>query len=90
MWKIRFLGVAGRTVHCTNANPSSPTHRNEFLDLEKKLEVESWLENNMSVDSLDNSDNEFEDEIEEEEEDDNLEYFDTFPTIEELGYCEWL
>ncbi|GJV55316.1 hypothetical protein Tco_1456321 [Tanacetum coccineum] len=32
---------------------------------------------------------ESEDETEEEEEDD-LEYFDTFPTIEELGYHEWL
>ncbi|GJT92478.1 hypothetical protein Tco_1081323 [Tanacetum coccineum] len=34
---------------------------------------------------------EVEEELEEEkEEDDDLEYFDTFPTIEELGYHEWL
>ncbi|GKA38128.1 MAK10-like protein [Tanacetum coccineum] len=32
---------------------------------------------------------EFEEEIEEEEEED-VEYFDTFPTLEELGYHEWL
>ncbi|GJW41246.1 hypothetical protein Tco_0067091 [Tanacetum coccineum] len=78
-----------------NANPSSPTHSNEFLGLEKKLEVESWLENSRSVNSLVSSDNELEDEIEgveeeEEEEEDNLEYFDIFPTMEELGYHEWL
>ncbi|GJR53932.1 hypothetical protein Tco_1404453 [Tanacetum coccineum] len=69
-----------------NANTSSPTHSNEFLGLEKKLEVESWLENSRSVDSLVSSDNELKDEIEEveEEEDDDLEYFDIFPTMEEL------
>ncbi|GKD46054.1 hypothetical protein Tco_1270699 [Tanacetum coccineum] len=80
-----------------NANPSSPTHSNEFLGLEKKLEVESWLVNSRSVDSLASSDNELEDEIEgveeeeeEKEEEDDLEYFDIFPTMEELGYHEWL
>ncbi|GJT89820.1 hypothetical protein Tco_1078665 [Tanacetum coccineum] len=78
----------------TNANPSSPTHSNEFLGLEKKLEVESWLENSRSVDSLVSSHNELEDEIEgveeQVEEEDDLEYFDIFPTMEELGYHEWL
>ncbi|GJX48144.1 hypothetical protein Tco_0273334 [Tanacetum coccineum] len=40
------------------------------------------------------SDNELEDEIEgveeEEEEEEDLEYFDIFPTMEELGYHKWL
>ncbi|GJW87036.1 hypothetical protein Tco_0162376, partial [Tanacetum coccineum] len=38
------------------------------------------------------SDNEFEEEIEEEEEEeeDDLEYFDSFPTMEKLGYHECL
>ncbi|GJT44608.1 hypothetical protein Tco_0953323, partial [Tanacetum coccineum] len=68
-----------------NANPSSPTHSNEFLGLEKKLEVESWLENSRSVDSLVSSDDELEEvEEEEEEEDDDLEYLDIFPTMKEL------
>ncbi|GJT79774.1 hypothetical protein Tco_1054116 [Tanacetum coccineum] len=35
------------------------------------------------------SEDEFEEEIEEKEEED-IEYFDTFPTLEELGYHEWL
>ncbi|GJU19263.1 hypothetical protein Tco_1152605 [Tanacetum coccineum] len=77
-----------------NENPSSPTHSNEFLILEKKLEVESWLENSRSVDSLVSSDNELEDEIEgveeEEEKEDDLKYFDIFTTIEELGYHDCL
>ncbi|GJU83303.1 hypothetical protein Tco_1285668 [Tanacetum coccineum] len=33
---------------------------------------------------------EIKEEEEEEEEEDDLEYFDTFPTIEELGYHGWL
>nr|GEW74691.1 hypothetical protein [Tanacetum cinerariifolium] len=74
-----------------NAIPSSPTHSNEFLGLEKKLEVESWLENSRSVDSLVSSNNELEHEIKEVEEEevkeeDDLEYFDIFRIMEELGY----
>ncbi|GKE39155.1 hypothetical protein Tco_1462560 [Tanacetum coccineum] len=68
-----------------NVNPSSLSLWNEFSHLEKKIEIKLWLENNGSVDSLVSSDNEFEEEIEEEEkEEDDLEYFDTFLTIEEL------
>ncbi|GJY25391.1 protein kinase-like domain, concanavalin A-like lectin/glucanase domain protein [Tanacetum coccineum] len=59
-----------------NANPSSSTPNSEFLDPKKKLEIESWLEDSKIVDPLVNSD--------------NVEYFDTFPTLEELGYHEWL
>nr|GEZ43048.1 protein kinase-like domain, concanavalin A-like lectin/glucanase domain protein [Tanacetum cinerariifolium] len=55
------------------------------LTLRKKIEVELWLENNGSVDSLVSLENEFE-----EKEEDDLEYFDTFPTIEELGYHKCL
>ncbi|GJT27383.1 hypothetical protein Tco_0907658 [Tanacetum coccineum] len=78
-----------------NANPSSPTPNSEFLEPKKKLEVESWIEDSKNVDPLVSSDYEFEDKIEEvkeeeEEEKDDLEYFDTFPTMEELGYHEWL
>ncbi|GJW63027.1 hypothetical protein Tco_0114911, partial [Tanacetum coccineum] len=82
----------GKSCDGENANTSSPTHSNEFLDLEKKLEFESWLENSRSVDSLVSSDNELEDEIAEvkEEEEEDLEYFDILPTMKELGYHEWL
>ncbi|GJV94814.1 hypothetical protein Tco_1546391 [Tanacetum coccineum] len=75
-----------------DVNPSSLAFRNELSHLEKKMEIDLWLENNGSVDSLVSLDNEFEEEIEikEEEEEDDLEYFDTFPTIEELGFHEWL
>ncbi|GKA33487.1 hypothetical protein Tco_0719916 [Tanacetum coccineum] len=75
-----------------NANPSSPTPSCGFLDPKKKLEVESWIENSMNVDLLADSNSEFEEEIkeEEEEEEDDLEYFDTFPNMEVLGYHEWL
>ncbi|GJT54383.1 hypothetical protein Tco_0989437 [Tanacetum coccineum] len=71
-----------------NVNPSSLTPSCEFLDPKKKLEVESWIENSTNVDLLADSDSEFEEEIEEEEkeEEDDLEYFDTFPNMEELGY----
>ncbi|GKF64130.1 hypothetical protein Tco_0187578, partial [Tanacetum coccineum] len=40
------------------------------------------------VDEVDEESEESEREVEEEE--DDLEYFDTFPTIEKLGYHEWL
>nr|GEU51125.1 hypothetical protein [Tanacetum cinerariifolium] len=52
------------------------------------MEVELWLENNRSVDSLVSSDIEVEEEIKEDEEgeEDDLEYFDTFPSIELLRH----
>ncbi|GJR44798.1 protein kinase-like domain, concanavalin A-like lectin/glucanase domain protein [Tanacetum coccineum] len=59
-----------------NANPTSFTPNSEFLDHKKKLEIESWLEDRKIVDPLVSSD--------------NVEYFDTFPTLEELVYQEWL
>ncbi|GKE86417.1 hypothetical protein Tco_1560159, partial [Tanacetum coccineum] len=48
----------------------------EFLDLKEKKEIESWLEDSRIVDSLDGLN--------------EIEYFDTFPTLEELEYHEWL
>ncbi|GJZ68001.1 protein kinase-like domain, concanavalin A-like lectin/glucanase domain protein [Tanacetum coccineum] len=48
----------------------------EFLDPKKKKKNKSWLEDSRIVDSLDGSD--------------EIEYFDTFPTLEELEYHEWL
>ncbi|GKB15447.1 hypothetical protein Tco_0849370 [Tanacetum coccineum] len=59
-----------------NANPSCSTSNREFLDPKKKREIESWLEDNRIIDSLDGSD--------------EIEYFDAFPTLEELEYHEWL
>ncbi|GJV43206.1 hypothetical protein Tco_1427742 [Tanacetum coccineum] len=59
-----------------NANPSCSTSNREFLDLKKKKETESWLEDSKIVDSLDGSD--------------EIECFDTFPTLEELEYHKWL
>ncbi|GJS05122.1 hypothetical protein Tco_0321630 [Tanacetum coccineum] len=58
-----------------NANPSCSTSNRELLDPEKKKEIKSWLEDSRIVDSLDGSD--------------KIEYFDTFPTLEELEYHEW-
>ncbi|GKA42834.1 putative reverse transcriptase domain-containing protein [Tanacetum coccineum] len=48
----------------------------EFHDPKKQIEIESWLEDSRIVDSLVGSD--------------EIEYFDTFPTLEELEYHEWL
>nr|GEY42168.1 hypothetical protein [Tanacetum cinerariifolium] len=59
-----------------NENPSSSTPNCEFFDPKKKLEIESWLEDGKIVNPLVSSD--------------DVEYFDTFPTLEELGYHEWL
>ncbi|GJX66167.1 hypothetical protein Tco_0300510 [Tanacetum coccineum] len=59
-----------------NANPSSYTSDSEFLDPKKKIEIESWLGDSKIVDSLVGLD--------------EIEYFDTFPTLEELEYHEWL
>ncbi|GKD09799.1 hypothetical protein Tco_1189484, partial [Tanacetum coccineum] len=59
-----------------NANPSSYSSNSEFLDLKKKIEIESWLGDSKIVDSLVGLD--------------EIEYFDTFPTLEELEYHEWL
>ncbi|GJZ46351.1 hypothetical protein Tco_0593947 [Tanacetum coccineum] len=46
------------------------------------------LDDTKGVDEVDEESKESEREVEEEK--DDLEYFDTFPTIEELGYHEWL
>ncbi|GJS58072.1 hypothetical protein Tco_0652856 [Tanacetum coccineum] len=59
-----------------NANPSSSTPNSELLDPKKRLEIELWLEDSKIVDPLVCSD--------------NVEYFDTFPTLEELGYHKCL
>ncbi|GJX29632.1 protein kinase-like domain, concanavalin A-like lectin/glucanase domain protein [Tanacetum coccineum] len=59
-----------------DANPSYSTSNREFLDPKKKIEIESWLEDSRIVDPLAGSD--------------ELEYFDTFLTLEELEYHEWL
>ncbi|GJX79189.1 probable protein phosphatase 2C 60 [Tanacetum coccineum] len=59
-----------------NANLSSSTPNSEFLDPKKKLEIKSWLEDCKIIDPLVSSD--------------DTEYFDTFPTLEELGYHKWL
>ncbi|GKB27249.1 hypothetical protein Tco_0866650 [Tanacetum coccineum] len=59
-----------------NANPSCSTYNREFLDPKKMKEIESWLGDSRIVDSLDGSN--------------EIEYFDTFPIMEELEYHEWL
>ncbi|GJU28234.1 hypothetical protein Tco_1166855 [Tanacetum coccineum] len=59
-----------------SANPSCSISNREFLDPKKKKEIESRLGDSRIVDSLDGSN--------------KIEYFDTFPTIEELEYHEWL
>ncbi|GJR00575.1 hypothetical protein Tco_0523559 [Tanacetum coccineum] len=70
-----------------NMNPSSFTPISEFLDPMKKLEIKLWLEDSRSVDPFVSMDDEIEKQKEEEE---DVEYFDTFPTTEELEYHEWL
>ncbi|GJS80420.1 protein kinase-like domain, concanavalin A-like lectin/glucanase domain protein [Tanacetum coccineum] len=59
-----------------NANPSCSTSNREFLDPKKKKEIKSWLRDSRIVASLGGSN--------------EIEYFDTFPTLEELEYHEWL
>ncbi|GKE18999.1 hypothetical protein Tco_1426576 [Tanacetum coccineum] len=59
-----------------SANPSCSTYNREFLDPKKIKEIESWLEGSRIVDSFDGPN--------------EIEYFDTFPTLEELEYHEWL
>ncbi|GJV19138.1 protein kinase-like domain, concanavalin A-like lectin/glucanase domain protein [Tanacetum coccineum] len=59
-----------------NANPSCSTPNREFLNPMKKKEIESWLGDSRIIDSLDGSN--------------EIEYFNTFPTMEELEYHEWL
>ncbi|GJS84162.1 hypothetical protein Tco_0750703 [Tanacetum coccineum] len=48
--------------------------RKEFLDPKKKKEIESWLGHSRIIDSYDGPN--------------EIEYFDTFPTLEELEYHE--
>ncbi|GKC83851.1 protein kinase-like domain, concanavalin A-like lectin/glucanase domain protein, partial [Tanacetum coccineum] len=59
-----------------SANPSCSTSNREFLDPKKKKEIESWLGDSRIVDSFDGTN--------------EIEYFDTFPTLEELEYQEWI
>nr|GEV77008.1 hypothetical protein [Tanacetum cinerariifolium] len=68
-----------------NTNLHNPSPISKLFYLKKKNKFELWFENDESHESLAYS----EEELEEEEEDD-LEYFDTFPTKEELKYHEWL
>ncbi|GJS02017.1 hypothetical protein Tco_0318525 [Tanacetum coccineum] len=85
-----------------NRNPSSPK-RVHFVNLiiilnkedEAKDEgsVKSSVTENKDHEMTFESEEEFEEEIEvetEEEEEDNLERFNTFPTMKELGYHGWL
>nr|GEW31180.1 hypothetical protein [Tanacetum cinerariifolium] len=67
-----------------NANPLSLTPISELFYLKKKTKFELWFENNGSDESLVDSEEEFEGE----EEEDDIDYFDTFPTREELDYHE--
>ncbi|GJV55965.1 protein kinase-like domain, concanavalin A-like lectin/glucanase domain protein [Tanacetum coccineum] len=59
-----------------NANPSCSTSNREFLDPKEKKEIESWLDNSRIVDSLTGFD--------------EIKYFDTFITVEEFEYHEWI
>ncbi|GJY46841.1 protein kinase-like domain, concanavalin A-like lectin/glucanase domain protein [Tanacetum coccineum] len=59
-----------------SAKPSCSTSNREFLDPKKKEEIESWLKDSRIIDSFDVAN--------------EIEYFDTFPTLEELEYHEWL
>nr|GEV93736.1 protein kinase-like domain, concanavalin A-like lectin/glucanase domain protein [Tanacetum cinerariifolium] len=59
-----------------NVNLSCSTSNREILDPKKKKEIESWLGDSRFIDSLDGSN--------------EIEYFDTFPIMEELEYREWL
>ncbi|GJZ56874.1 hypothetical protein Tco_0612368 [Tanacetum coccineum] len=59
-----------------NANLSCSTSNREFLDPMKKKEIESWLVDSRIIDSLDGSN--------------EIEHFDTFPTMKELEYHNWL
>ncbi|GKB63200.1 hypothetical protein Tco_0919386 [Tanacetum coccineum] len=63
-----------------NVNPNTT----EYKDHEITAKVEEKVE--------EESEDEFEEDIEEEEdeEEDEVEYFDTFPSLEELRYHEWL
>ncbi|GKB71837.1 protein kinase-like domain, concanavalin A-like lectin/glucanase domain protein [Tanacetum coccineum] len=59
-----------------NTNLSYSTSNRKFLDPKKKKEIELWLWDSRIVDPLDGSN--------------EIEYFDTFPTLDELEYHEWL
>nr|GEX07997.1 hypothetical protein [Tanacetum cinerariifolium] len=59
-----------------NKGVITSTPNSEFLDPKKKFEIESWLEDIKIVDPLVNLN--------------DVEYIDTFPTLKELGYHEWL
>ncbi|GKC71916.1 protein kinase-like domain, concanavalin A-like lectin/glucanase domain protein [Tanacetum coccineum] len=59
-----------------SANPSCSTSNKEFLDPKKKKEIDLWLGDSRIIDSFNGSN--------------EIEYFDTFPTLEELEYHEWL
>ncbi|GJS34398.1 hypothetical protein Tco_0532780 [Tanacetum coccineum] len=59
-----------------SANPSCSTSNREFLDPKKKKEIESWIGDSRIINSFDESN--------------EIEYFDSFPTLEELEYHEWL
>ncbi|GJV73655.1 hypothetical protein Tco_1493650 [Tanacetum coccineum] len=59
-----------------NANPSSSTPNYEFLDPKKKLEIDSWLEDGKITDPIVKTD--------------EIEYFDTFSTLEELEYHDFM
>ncbi|GJV05012.1 hypothetical protein Tco_1338581 [Tanacetum coccineum] len=59
-----------------NSNPSCSTSNREFLDPKKMKKIESRLVDSMIINSLDGTN--------------EIEHFDTFPTMKELEYHEWL
>ncbi|GKD69066.1 hypothetical protein Tco_1323156 [Tanacetum coccineum] len=85
-----------------NKNPSSPKHVyfvNSIIILNKedkakeegnvKASTTEYEDHEMTVESEEEFEEETEDEIKEEEED-SPKHFNTFPTIKELRYHEWL
>ncbi|GJT75237.1 hypothetical protein Tco_1041962 [Tanacetum coccineum] len=55
-----------------------------------KSSVTENKDHKMTVESEEEFEEETDEETEEEEEEDNPKHFDTFPTMKELGYHEWL
>ncbi|GJU35114.1 DNA-directed DNA polymerase [Tanacetum coccineum] len=74
--------------HIVIAEMKEKEREDESHDIRRDDPDNMVLDDTKGVDEVDEESEESEREVEEEE--DDLEYFDTFPTIEKLGYHEWL
>ncbi|GJS12198.1 hypothetical protein Tco_0368994 [Tanacetum coccineum] len=87
---LRTNEVGGNTVEIMEINATRDMGRDAVIEVNEKAEEE--LDSFEVFEKVEHESDESEEEVEEEikEEEDDPEYFNTFPTVEELEYHDWI